>query len=355
MNNESAEYSLRPFFDLSSDLFCVAGFDGYLKRINPALCKVLGYTEEEFLSRPINTFIHPDDVGITEKKREHLYEGKKLVNFENRYITKNGDVLWLSWAAKSVKEKELVYAIARDITHKKTHEDERNRLLSELTKSNKHLKQLRFSTTHDLRSPLNSILSIFSLMDIETIEDEETREFVELLEKASKNIKSKLDEYVDHQKKENLEPVIAEINLPEVLQNIFISIDSLIKETETEFNIDLSAFDTVPFSKIYLESVFLNLISNSIKYAHPNRNPVITIKSVEESGQKKLIFSDNGIGFDSKKNKNRLFKFNQSFHDHADSKGIGLYLVYNHITSLGGSISVKSEENKGTTFTLTFP
>jgi PAS domain S-box-containing protein len=354
-SKKSTQYSLQPFFELSSDLFCIAGFDGYLKRINPALCKVLGYTEEELLSRPINSFIHPEDVQLTDARRERLYNNKSLINFENRYITKNNEVLWFSWDAKPLKEKELVYAIARNITHKKEHEAERNRLLSELTKSNKHLKQLNYTTSHDLRSPLNSILSIFSLMDVDAIADEETKEFVQLLETASKNLKAKLDDYVDHQKMNSHELDFDAVDLSETLKKVQSSMDILIQETETFFEIDFSAFDEVQFNKSYLESIFLNLVSNSIKYAHHDRSPVITIKTVEKDGNKQLIFSDNGIGFDASENKNRIFKFNQTFHNHSDSKGIGLYLVYNHITNAGGTITVESEVNKGTRFTITFP
>jgi PAS domain S-box-containing protein len=358
MNKEqmnTIEYSLQPFFDLSSDLLCIAGFDGYLKRINPALCDVLGYTEQELLSRPINSFIHPEDVKETAHRRERVYEGKTMLYFENRYITKSGDVCWLSWTAKASQESQLVYAIARNITHKKKHEEKRNRLLSELTTSNKHLKQLNFATSHDLRSPLNSILSIFSLMDINSIKDEETKEFVELLEVASKNLKIKLDDYVDNQKNESASTDLGEISLSETFFSIQESMHFLIQKTDTTLETDFSAFDTVIFNKTYLESVFLNLISNSIKYAHPDRDPVISIKTTIQNGEKQLTFSDNGVGFDNEKNKNRIFKFNQTFHTNADSKGIGLYLVYNHVTDSGGSIIVESAVNKGTIFTITFP
>ncbi len=67
-----------------------------------------------------------------------------------------------------------------------------------------------------------------------------------------------------------------------------------------------------------------------------------------------LIFSDNGLGFNMDKVKDKIFGLHQKFHDHIDSKGIGLYLVYNHVTSLGGQIAVESEVNKGATFIISF-
>ncbi|HKJ45780.1 MAG TPA: ATP-binding protein, partial [Balneolales bacterium] len=104
----------------------------------------------------------------------------------------------------------------------------------------------------------------------------------------------------------------------------------------------------------YMESIFLNLITNSIKYARPDHLPVITIHTEKKNGINRLIYADNGLGFDLKKVNDKIFGLHQTFHNHSDSKGIGLYLVYNHITSLGGKIEVESEVNKGTKFIISF-
>ena len=81
------DYPFELFFDLVPDLLCIAGFDGYFKRINPAVSKVLEYSQEELYSRPINDFIHPEDVSMTNQRRSQLFESQPLLNFENRYIT----------------------------------------------------------------------------------------------------------------------------------------------------------------------------------------------------------------------------------------------------------------------------
>ncbi|MEX0845068.1 MAG: PAS domain-containing sensor histidine kinase [Balneolaceae bacterium] len=355
IGDNNSEYSLLPFFDLSSDLLCIAGFDGYFKRVNPAICKVLGHTEEELLSNPISNFQHPEDKEITQKYREPILYGKPLTNFENRYITKQGEIVWFAWTSIPVRDKELIYAIAKNITHKKKHEDERNKLLSELSKTNSRLKQLNYTTSHDLRAPVSNLLAIFSLMDISHINNEETREFIELLKKSTENLKKTLDNYVDDLKSQDSHSInLVDINFIDVIDSIRLTLDSLIKESNTSFQIDLSAFESVKFNQGYLESIFLNLITNSIKYSHPNRDPIITIKTEISDGKKLLKFADNGIGFDSEKQKDNVFGLNQTFHEHRDSKGIGLYLVYNHITSMGGDITVNSKVDEGTTFILSF-
>ena len=103
-----------------------------------------------------------------------------------------------------------------------------------------------------------------------------------------------------------------------------------------------------------MESIFFNLITNSIKYAKPGLTPVITITSRVHEGVNQLVFTDNGLGFDMENVKDKIFGLHQKFHNHVDSKGIGLYLVHNHVTSLGGEISIKSEVNQGTQFVISF-
>lgn len=352
---DDSDYSLTPFFELSSDLLCIAGFDGYFKKINPALCELLGYTRKELLSQPVNSFIHPEDRDLTTKHRNNIRSGKPLLNYENRYISKSGKIVWLSWTSIPINDKRLVYAIAKNITHRKKHEDERNQLVSELTQTNQRLKQLTYTTSHDLRSPVSNLLSVFNLIDTSTIQDEETLEFFGLLKTASNNLKKTLDNYIDdlHQQ-ETLHVQTEELNIYDILDSVIQSIHSLIRDSNTTFQIHLDDFEVVTFNRSYLESIFLNLITNSIKYAHPDRNPLISITAKKSGGNKQILFSDNGRGFDSDKLQGRVFGLHQKFHNHADSKGIGLYLVYNHITNLQGSITAESKVNKGTTFTLTF-
>ena len=117
-------------------------------------------------------------------------------------------------------------------------------------------------------------------------------------------------------------------------------------------------FDDAPFvsfSNIYLESILLNLITNSIQYRHHDRFPVIKIQTtMDADGNTILTFSDNGIGMDMKRVKDKIFGLYQRFHGNANSKGIGLYLIHSQIIALKGKIEVSSEVNAGTTFTITF-
>ncbi len=110
------------FFNLSVDLLCIAGADGYFRRLNPAWHKTLGYTDDELRARPFIEFIHPDDRHATLAEVEKLAVGASPIDFINRYQCKNGSYRWLSWTAKPAPD-GLIYGIARDITQSRMAEE----------------------------------------------------------------------------------------------------------------------------------------------------------------------------------------------------------------------------------------
>jgi PAS domain S-box-containing protein len=113
---EHAERETARIFEMSLDLLCVIGFDGYFKRVNPAFERTLGYSREALLSRPGFDFTHPDDLERSREIFSALRRGEQVAHFENRNICADGSVRWLEWSARAVPEEELVYAVARDVT-----------------------------------------------------------------------------------------------------------------------------------------------------------------------------------------------------------------------------------------------
>jgi len=138
--NQAREELVR-YFTLSIELLCIAGTDGYFKRLNPVWEKVLGYSTDELMARPFLDFIHPADRQATIEESEKLGKGLNTISFENRYRCKDGSYRWFNWTATPFAEKQLIYAVARDVTELKRAEqalrlsEEQNRLLFE---SNPH-------------------------------------------------------------------------------------------------------------------------------------------------------------------------------------------------------------------------
>jgi PAS domain S-box-containing protein len=111
-----AEEELNRIFALSPDLLCVAGLDGYFKRVNPAFEDTLGYTSQELLAKPFIKFVHPEDRAATSEEVARLSTDTSISYFENRVLRKDGSYVWLAWKAVPVVEEGLIYAAARDIT-----------------------------------------------------------------------------------------------------------------------------------------------------------------------------------------------------------------------------------------------
>lgn len=119
MERKRAEEELARFFRLSLDMLCVAGFDGYFKRVNPAWERVLGYKPGALLARPYMDFVHPDDRTPTTTAADTLSDGDPVIKFENRYRAADGTYRWLQWAAVPYPSEQIIYAAARDITEQK--------------------------------------------------------------------------------------------------------------------------------------------------------------------------------------------------------------------------------------------
>ena len=256
------------------------------------------------------------------------------------------------------QKKELTHwiSIQRDSTNKKKRENERELLVKELTQSNKELKQFSYITSHNMRSPLTNLIAISDLLDLSKIEDETTRELLQGFKISTHNLNDTLNDLIEilvMKETKNIEVEL--VTFSETSKKVQDSISNLIKDSDALIHTNFNSAPNVRFNPAYLERIFLNLITKSIKYARKDKKPIIFIYSVIADDSVQLIFEDNGLGFNLSKVQHKIFGLYQKFHNHPDSKGIGLYLVHSQITSLGGTIEVESEENEGTKFIINFP
>lgn len=143
---------------------------------------------------------------------------------------------------------------------------------------------------------------------------------------------------------------IKELNFKEYLANTKEVLSTEIIGNKVTFNTEIPDELTIKYNPAYLESILLNLISNAIKYQHPERKPVVTIKAENVADGIKFSISDNGLGIDLEKHGKTLFGMYKTFHGNKNSKGIGLYITKNQVESFGGSISVESTPEEGTSF-----
>lgn len=302
--------------------------------------------------------VHPED---KQKLMDSIYNVFKFNVWDIEYrVVEDGQTRWVRGYGRPEINEEYNYikvcTYLQDITENKRVEEEKEILLEELTKNNKELNQFNYITTHNLRASLTNLVSICNLIKTDKIEDDLTKKFIENFKISTNYLNETLNDLIKILiVKENTNLSTEELDFQENLDKVKASVNMKLLNEGVILDVDFTKAPKVFFSSIYLESIFLNLITNAIKYRHHDRAPVIKIRtSKEENGTIKLIFSDNGIGMNMERVRNKIFGLYQRFHSNSDSKGIGLYLVHSQITTMGGKISVDSEENVGTTFTINF-
>lgn len=205
---------------------------------------------------------------------------------------------------------------------------------------------------HNLRGPAGSIQMMLDMMLEVTGKEEETKELLDMLQKSSTSLNETLDELMKVLEiRNNIDLPREDCNLNELMEVVENMLKGQILSKKAKIVTDFEQL-TLSFPRIYLISIFYNLISNSLKYSKSDVPPEIIISSRPANDRTILIFKDNGIGIDLKRNGINMFKLNKVFHRGYDSKGVGLFMTKMQIETFGGTINVESEPNAGTLFTI---
>ncbi len=225
----------------------------------------------------------------------------------------------------------------------------------ELLEYNQQLEQFAFVSSHNLRAPVARILGLGNLLQLsgKSASDET------LITKSLIHSTHELDRVVRDlntilEIRQGAPSVVTKINLSEELQMVLINLEKEIADTNAMISSDFSQAPIIHTVRPYLDSILLNLIGNSIKYRHPNRTPLIHLKTEPRGNLTCLIASDNGLGIDLATYGEKLFKLYSRFHLHVEGKGLGLHLVKTQVTAMGGKIEVESKVNEGITFSIYF-
>lgn len=348
-------------FNNSLTLNCVAGYDGYFKKLNPSWEKALGWSAEELMHKPFIEFVHPDDVEPTLKATSTLRDGQLVSTFENRYKHKDGSYRWLLWTSAPDAELQQIYAQAVDITDRKRAEEELIRsktnveiAVTELQEQNRQLDEFAHIISHNLRSPVGNIKALIGLLN-EQSPIEEYQLIFDKLRNVANNLGETMNELMETLKaKKNKDIEIVPIRFKDMLDKVLQSLEGDLISHEATVTYDFNAAPQVEYSRAYLESILQNLISNAIKYRSTKRKPYIHVTSVMSKNRIQLRVHDNGLGIDLIKFGDKIFGLHKTFHQNKEARGVGLFLTKTQIEAMGGSISIESEVDKGTTFIITF-
>ncbi|MES2618762.1 MAG: PAS domain-containing protein [Bacteroidota bacterium] len=256
---------------------------------------------------------------------------------------------------KFESDNSLMVVSHQNISERKLVELERTKITEDLTQRNNDLEQFAYIISHNLRGPVVNIMGISTAME-DLSNDEENKL---ILNNALNKSVAKLDEVVkdlNHilQVKREINETKELVFLPNLVEDIKISIANLIDKNNVTIQCNFSEVSEFTTIKSYIYSIFYNLIINSIKFKQPNIQPIIKIKSSLQNGQMVLTFKDNGLGIDLNKKGVQVFGLYKRFHANIEGKGMGLFMVKTQVESLGGKINISSKVNIGTEFTLVF-
>lgn len=316
---------------------------------------ILGYTSDEWINTPNFWFdhIYPKDKDFALNYCAEQTALKLNHDFEYRMIAKDGSIVWLRDIVNVIIENgeaKNLRGIMIDVTKNKEIEKDLNNSFHLVSEQNKRLLNFSYIVSHNLRSHTSNISSIVDLIDSSESE-EEKEEMIQLLKSVSDSLNEtmlNLNEIVSIQT--NVGLVTEKLNLKQYLDNTLTILSDQIDLKGINVISSIENDIEVNYNPAYLESVLYNLISNAIRYSHHERHPTINIDCYKENKKTVLKVSDNGIGIDLAKNGHKIFGMYKKFSTHKDSKGIGLFITKNQIDAMGGSITVESEPNLGTTF-----
>ena len=343
--------------------------NGVIKSFNRGAENLLGYTASEMIDKETPEIIHLKSevkargIELSEAYNMDiqgiqtlLYQAKKGL-YETRewtYIRKDGSTFPVQLTVTAIKDSNNeikgYLGIATDVSNLKRVEEEVKSLLDVTQEQNDRLLNFAHIVSHNLRSHSGNLSMLTELMKMEVPEATQNP-FFPLLTEASENLKETiqhLNEVVAMSTKTN--DNLLSLNLLEFIKKAQTNLHASILESRTQIEINVPSSIFVTAIPAYLESIFLNLMSNAVKYRSPDRPNRITIDTEIEESFVVVKFTDNGMGMDMKLHGRKLFGMYKTFHGNEDARGIGLFITKNQIEAMNGKVEVESELNKGTTF-----
>lgn len=362
------------FSNLSLDMFCTAGFDGFFKTLNPAFEKILGFTSKELLQKPYLEFVHPEDQQATSTESGRLQNGEITFAFENRYLCKDGGYKWILWNAVSVQQQGLIYAVGREITERKRAEQEQHRLTIDLETANRQLemrnREVEHATrmkskflanmSHELRTPLNAIIGFSDLLGEGTAGtlNAKQQRFVTHIKQGSNHLLQLINDILDLSKIEagQLEVRCEDFSLQQAIPEVLSNIRPLAMAKNIEIKQEVEIGCTVHADRVRFKQILYNLLSNAVKFTP--KDGKIEVACVEQGSELSISVTDSGIGIRPEDQAAIFDEFRQLESPKGsveEGTGLGLTITKRLVERQHGRIFVESSLGKGSRFTFTLP
>ena len=321
--------------------------------------KILEISEDnlDIIDNPENwdEKVHPDD-------REEYFGNIKLhfeekIPFYETYhrILCKGSYKWVLDRGKVILRDEngkplRIVGTHTDVSLQKFKEEKLLETLEIVNEQNNKLLNFAHIVSHNLINHAGNFSSLLEMKNSGLINDTEIFPY---LKTVSQELTSTIENLVDIVAIQNNKAEIKKkLNIDEYLNKVFNILLNDIQLHNVKILNKVSKKIFVNYVPAYLESILLNLTTNAIKYANPNKKLVIKFYTESVDNYSVLVINDNGLGIDLEKHKEHIFGLYKTFHNVKNSQGIGLYITKNQIEAMDGKIEVESQVNVGTTFRI---
>jgi PAS domain S-box-containing protein len=334
--------------------------------LNDQIEKLTGYSAEDFYSGKVSfmELYHSADRELIFEKIDKAVQHHEAFHLQYRFRHRSGEWKWMDEVGIGIyhgNELQMRQGYLIDITERKNDEEElRLSKLNleiaarELRTQNHQLHEFAHIISHNLRSPVGNIGALVSLLN-EKSSLHEYQTIFEKLRTASSNLSETLNDLMEILKiKDESKTKRVRLVFEDVFKKIKEGFAGEIIKANASIDYDFSVCPEIRYSKTYLESIFLNLMSNAIKYRDSSRVLKVHFETSLEDGKVILRVSDNAQGIDLVRHGGKLFNLRKTFHKHKDARGVGLFLTRTQIEAMGGTISAESEPGVGTVFIVRF-
>jgi len=356
---KKAREELEGVFTLSIDMICIAGYDGYFKRLNPAWEKTLGYSTEELMARPYSELVHPEDREATIQRAENFKTNGNIVTFTNRYLCKDGSYKWLMWNATPFAEQRRIYAVARDITEFKQMQEGLVLAKEEAERSNKFKDQFLSTMSHELRTPLNAVMGFSDMLSEERYGplNDRQRRYVTHINTGGRHLLRLINDILDLSKIEagRLQLAIESVPIKPSFAEVFDCLRPLADKKSQTLVVQSLLNLCVRADATRLRQVLMNLVGNAIKFTPEGGKIELAAQQLGEVVRVEVRDSGPGIPEGEQQRIFEAFHRLQQSDKTSEGTGLGLAITRRLVELHGGRLGLESIPGSGSCFYFTLP
>jgi len=322
---------------------------------------LLGYEDTELNDLSIEqflSFIHPEDIARTSQSIEAHLQSHQPYQNELRIRGKKGEYKWFLDSGVSKLDNDgkasVVIGSIIDINERKNAEKELAVKNLQLAKTNEELDRFVYSASHDMRAPLTSMMGLINLSE-RANPSEEMKSYLEWMTRCIATMEGFIKEVTDYSRNARLDFSLTELRLYDFISETTKNLAYTVIDKKIRAEINVSKDLVVKTDSGRLKIVLNNLISNAYKYhRYDQSDPYIRIDAERKEDNVIICITDNGSGI-PEKHLPKIFDMFYRASENSQGSGLGLYIVKEALQKLGGTVSVESEFNKGSTFTISIP